>query len=431
MWKERTRTLMTAGVLLGASAALAPIAFAQPPGTEIRANALRVFLDCNTYRCDFDYFRTEVGFVNWVRDRTVSQVHLLITSADTGGGGSVFTLDFLGVGELEGDDDQLQLTTLATSTEDEILRALSGVIAAGLARYSAAIGQPGGFEITAIESGAPTDELVSGSQVNDPWNFWVFEIGTEFELEGEETEKQRSTDVSFDAQRTTETWRIEFEGNGRFSRDERELTDSSIIVDDRTDWNTNVLVVYSLADRWSLGGLAGAGASTRRNQTFGADGALALEFSFFPYAEAPRRSLTARYDVQLQYYDWEERTIYGKLEELRPRHELRLQLFQRQPWGESRVSVTGRQFLDDLGLWSVNLFGDLEFRIVRGLNLDVRGRLEFLEDQIYISGEGLTDEEILLGRYERPTGYNYSISMGLSFEFGSIFNNVVNNRFDR
>ena len=46
-----------------------------------------------------------------------------------------------------------------------------------------------------------------------------------------------------------------------------------------------------------------------------------------------------------------------------------------------------------------------------------------------ISREGLSDEDILLGRFERPTDMTYELSFGLSFEFGSIYNNVVNNRF--
>ena len=48
----------------------------QEPGAEIRGDALRVFLDCNTFPSSSDYFRTEVGFVNWVRDRTLAQVEV-------------------------------------------------------------------------------------------------------------------------------------------------------------------------------------------------------------------------------------------------------------------------------------------------------------------------------------------------------------------
>ena len=161
-----------------------------------RGDALRAFLDCNTRWCDSEYFRTEIGFVNWVRDRTVSQVHLLVTSNQTGGGGNVFTLDFIGVDDLEGDDDQLTVTTLATATEAEVLDALTGVIAAGLARYSAAIGQPAGFRVTTVETGPELDRLVSAQQVDDPWAFWVFELSTEVEFSGEETEKENQYEGS-------------------------------------------------------------------------------------------------------------------------------------------------------------------------------------------------------------------------------------------
>jgi len=39
---------------------------------------LRVYLDCDA--CDFDYLRTEVTFVDYVRDRQDAAVHILVTS---------------------------------------------------------------------------------------------------------------------------------------------------------------------------------------------------------------------------------------------------------------------------------------------------------------------------------------------------------------
>jgi len=400
------------------------------PGAGIRGNALRVFLDCNTFPCDSDYFRTEVEFVNWVRDRTLAQVHLFITGNETGGGGRLFSLDFIGLQELGGEDDQLTFTSLGTDTEDEVLSGVSQIIAVGLARYSTIIGQPTAFEILAADQPeADMDRLIGAAQIEDPWNFWVFEVSTRIDFDGEETERQRRYRGSFEARRTTEIWKSEFEWSGDFRKDERELEDGSWIVDERSNWSADLLLVYALADHWSVGTISGVGASTRRNQDFGADGAAALEYSFFPYVDAPRQSLTARYELGLQYFDWEEETIFFQTEELRPQHQLQLQLFQRKPWGESRVSLNGRQYLHDLTKWSVFLTGDIEFRIVRGLELEVEVDLGRIEDQLLISREGLSDEDILLGRFERPTDMTYELSFGLSFEFGSIYNNVVNNRF--
>lgn len=404
------------------------VALAQEPGDEVRANALRVFLDCE-WQCDSDYFRTEISFVNWVRDRTLAQVHVIVTASETGGGGNQYALDFIGLETLEGQDDRLTFTSLGTDTDDETRTGLTQVLGVGLARYSALIGEAPPIEFPGLDEEDLTDRIVSADQVEDPWNFWVFEIGGDLDWEGEETEKGRRISSSVEARRTTEIWKFEFEADGNFSRDEIERSDGTVRVDDRTNWDVNLGLAYALADHWSLGVRSGAEASTRRNQDLGGHAAVGVEYSVFPYEEAPRRSLTAQYGFSLAYFNWEEETIFRETSETRPQHQVQLQLFQRQPWGSSRISVNGNQFLHDLDKTSLSLYGELEFRIVRGLDLDVELDVEWLNDQLFISGAGLTDEDIFLGRFDRPTDFTYEFSIGLSFEFGSIFNNVVNNRF--
>ena len=75
-----------------------------PPATAsvapdtILKSALRVYLDCQggVRGCDRDFFVQELGFVNWVRDRFDSDVHLLLTSLNAGTGGREITVNFLG-----------------------------------------------------------------------------------------------------------------------------------------------------------------------------------------------------------------------------------------------------------------------------------------------------------------------------------------------
>ena len=83
---------------MSAAALLLAVLTVQTPAQD---SALRVFLDCpNTY-CDFDYYRTEITFVNWVRDRQFADLHLLITSQGTGGGAE-HTLAFIGLRRFAG-----------------------------------------------------------------------------------------------------------------------------------------------------------------------------------------------------------------------------------------------------------------------------------------------------------------------------------------
>jgi hypothetical protein len=73
--------------------------------------------------------------------------------------------------------------------------------------------------------------------------------------------------------------------------------------------------------------------------------------------------------------------------------------------------------------------GDIDFRIVRGVSVNARGNIAWVNDQIYLSADGATDAEALLQLQQRGTDFRYGFSVGVSIQFGSIFNNVVNNRF--
>ena len=50
-------------------------------------------------------------------------------------------------------------------------------------------------------------------------------------------------------------------------------------------------------------------------------------------------------------------------------------------------------------------------------------------DQLYVPFEELSDDELLTGVRRAATDKAYRVFFGLSFQFGSILNNVVNNRF--
>jgi hypothetical protein len=67
-------------------------------------------------------------------------------------------------------------------------------------------------------------------------------------------------------------------------------------------------------------------------------------------------------------------------------------------------------------------------RIVKGLSLRFSSGFELIHDQLYLAKGDASLEELLLQQRQLATTYEFSSSVGLSYTFGSIYNNVVNTR---
>ena len=88
------------------------------------ARAFSIFLDCTDSRCDPNFYRTELEFVNHVRERTAADVHVLVADESTGGGGRRYTIAFYGQRVFDGLSDTLVITTPQGATEPEQRRTL-------------------------------------------------------------------------------------------------------------------------------------------------------------------------------------------------------------------------------------------------------------------------------------------------------------------
>lgn len=408
------------------------VAFAGPVFAQEGSVLPNVFFDCQGRNCNSQYYRTEIDWVNWVNDQAVSNVHVIMASLTTGAGGREYQLDFIGRGAQEGYLDQMLFQSLPTDTDREELDGLAHTLGLGLARFANEVGYR---EIVTLQgpdpeaSGQSGRRVVSRAEVDDPWNLWVFRLNGSGNLDGEETRKTERLNGSFNASRVSPTWKLNFRGNVNFSRQEFQLSDDRVFRDSRTDWGFNQLVVYAVAEHWSVGVQGQMARMTRFNQNLRVEVTPALEFSVFPYEEATRRSLTVFYKIGPAYRDYIEETVFQETSETRWEQSLELEFSQRQTWGDAGLTISGSHFLHDFARNNLSLRGDIDFRVVRGLSVNVRGDIAWVDDQIYLSAKGTTDEEALLRLRQRGTDFNYGITLGFSIQFGSIFNNVVNNRF--
>ena len=435
MIRSRVGRNLSLGLCLALT--LHTLAFAQEVEAPPQEEALRVFLDCKAITCliDMDFFRTEIDFVNWVRDREDSDVYLLITGQVTGGGGWAHDLFFIGMGPFESRSDTLRHFSSADDTQDARREGLAQMIRIGLVRY---VGETPGAQSLDIRYRRPEGEAgerragmptaVTGAE-DDPWNYWVFSTSLSGSLNGESSYSYSYYRGTFSANRITEDWKIRLSWSGYLRETEFEYEDYTSSTFTRT-WSGSGLVVKSLTDHWSAGIRTTLNYSTRSNYDLAVRAAPVLEYNIFPYAESTRRQLTFQYSVRANHFDYMEETIFGKMKEDRLSESLTVSLNLTQPWGSAYLSAAGEHFLDDFEQHHLTLYGGFSFRLFRGLRFNVSADYSRIRDDINISAALLTEEELLLRLKQLRTNFRYGTSIGLSYTFGSIYNNVVNPRID-
>ena len=420
--------LAAQGVAQGAAQAAARVG---APAT----GPVAVYLDCRT-SCDFSLIRTEIDYVDWVRDRQVADVHVLVTSQRAGAGGEQFTAAFLGVRHFAGRGDTLTFTTNPTTTGDEMRRGVTRMLALGLVRFVART--PGAQSLRISRGDTTRAAAVQATPARDPWNAWVFSVSVSGSTDGERYYKSKNLNSHLSADRVTEAWKTNFDYSYSYRNNRvtvQEFDSTGAVATEATyvnllrDWRTELLQVKSLGDHWSLGGNVELASQVYRNQDLRAESNVAVEYNVFPYTQTTRRELLVRYGIGMVRYWYADTTIFDRIRETLPRHSLELQYRTREPWGSANVSAEHRNFLSDAAKRTTAISAGMSVRLFRGFSVNANGRYEWIHDQVYLPRGEQDAVDVLLRRRALLSGFQYNMRLGFSYTFGSIYNNVVNPRF--
>jgi len=388
---------------------------------EMMNGAPKIFLDCQ--RCDKDFIRTDINFVNYVRDRKDADIHVLITTQGTGSGGQEYTMNFLGLNDYEGINNTLIYSSKRTDTRDEVRRGMAHVLKAGLIPYVAR---------TEVLNHISFDyKFKAESQaVKDKWDFWVFYVSLRGELSGQKTYNSSEVNGNISVNRVTAQSKLRLGLSAEFNERNFEVGEETITSPSEQQ-NFSGLWVGSLSEHWSFGGWLGVNSNSFNNTKFRSYIAPALEYNVFPYADSTRRQLRLLYRIGISFNKYREETIYEKMSETLYSESLSFTWAQTEPWGNVSASLEGSHYFHDFSKNELVLSGNLSFRLFKGFSFNINGRYSRVKNQLSLPKEGASLEEILLRIKELETDYRYSLSMGVSYTFGSIFSNVVNPRFGR
>ena len=414
-------------------------------------NKLGVFIDgCERWDggCDLDFIRTEITAVDFYRDNKKADVFLMINRNRSGGGGRQYQLIFIGQQNIhEGRTDTLYVENKQTDTDFEVRAKLTRFIKLGLAPYVAKTKAGEEIEINMKTDSGTLEDSIQESV--DPWNYWVFNVGSDANIELEELSSDINIGGDININRITDEWKISLNGriNERLRRTVQKVPrvddngnpvldeDGNQIVDevvnnfDVSEFGFSHQLVKSLSPQWSYGYDIAGRQNTRLNYKFQTSFRPAAEYNFFPESMQNSKFLRVNYGIELRNNRYVEETISGVLDETRILHSLRASLGLNKRWGNLEVGYRLRNYLDDFSSWSTGLNIRADVRVTGNLSFYIRAEGNYVKDQIYLAAGDFTEQDILSGRVTLPSVYIIDTRFGFNYRFGSNLNNFVNRRF--
>ena len=403
-----------------AALAVAGVALAQvppPPGGPPPPGPLRVFFDWPG--ADLEAFRGQLDFAVLVASREEADVRLLVAPAPDGT--DALVLAFSGLGRFAGDDNTLTYRPGPGEKPEQTRDGVARLAKIGLVRYVAKT--PAAKHVT-----VEFQDLVKPTSVVDKWNFWVFNLGLDQFMMGETQYANTSSSGSFSANRVTPELKVRTSIYGNLNR-QRFDVEGTTYRSDSHGYGFEGLIVKSLGEHWSAGGYLSINSSTYSNVKFGINPAPAVEYNVFPYSESTRRQFRFLYKLGYTYAVFHEVTIYDKTRQGVFHESLSATLEYKQPWGTAEVGLQGSHYFYTPFKYRLEVSAEASFRVWKGLSFTVDGTFAKIHDQLALAKQGATPEEILLMLRELETDFQYYVSVGLNFRFGSLKSNIVNPRF--
>ncbi len=415
-----TKKLIISGLIMLLSMAV----FAQD---SFQNKEIKVFVTCEY--CYDDYLRTQITWVDFVQDQFVSDIDLRVAAILTGSGGSDFKLFFTGKNQFSGMNDTLQFATSAINTDAETREMMLKRVKLGLVRYASRTGLLETLDIASSNNKDNEDIGVGSNPEDDKWNAWVMRINGNANVQAQKVFQNGDFSGNIRASQIKDTHKFDIRIGANYS-EQRFNYDGEKSVYILRSQNAAMSYVHSISERWSAGGFVNVEVADYSNYDYYQNTSLAIEYDVFPYKEAQTKLVTFSYNIGAKYFDFQDTTIFNETTLVAPTHGLNVGSSFTQDWGSFSGGIFASSFLNDFARYRYGSWINFDVRIFKGLSVNSYMSFNVVRDQVNIRKQGATDAEVLLQQQELLTDYNFYTYLGLSYRFGSIYNNVVNPRFD-
>jgi len=388
------------------------------PGEAVNVN---VFLDSKDI--DIAYLKENFQQINYVINREDANVHLLGTSQRTGSGGKEFIFYFIGLNNFEGISDTLYYYSSAENSTTEVREGYTNTIKMGLIRYMAHASQIVNLQFPTTEK--PKNNVVVEA---DKWRSWVFGLNANGSIDGQKLRGSTELNLSMNATKTTEAWRVEFLASNNTEESWYQVNETTEIISEQITRSLTNLTVRSIGSKMAVGLESSLKNSSFNNMDVAISVSPAFEYNVFPYSESSRKQLRFAYYIGYNGNKYHETTIYNKDNETLFKQRLQAIYQVKEEWGSVYGSMTGSSYLHDFSKNNLSINTGVDFRVWRGLSVNLNANYSMINDQLSLPKGDITLDQQLLQQRQLATTYDYEISLGFRFTFGSLYNNIVNPR---
>ncbi|MDG2396144.1 MAG: DUF481 domain-containing protein [Flavobacteriaceae bacterium] len=377
-----------------------------------------MFLKC---KCDKDFIKNEIPYVDYMINQKDANLELFIYG-DPNGNKGLYSLYFKGNKEFKGIEKKMTFESHPKMTNDEIRVGIKDKIEKGLIRFI--------VETNDLEN-LTINFTNNNSSINDPkldkWKNWIFEISASGYFEKESSRKESDFNARFEINRYTEDWRIE--SNIRYEKEKESFSNSS------GNYSSSKLykgikgkIVRSISNHWSTGFFYNFSEDSFQNLNFSYILSPAIEYSIFPYKDVVRKEIVIEYKIGYQSNKYETKTIYGKEKEKLGIHSFAFKTRFRQNWGDIYSRLGYFSYLNFASKNRLTFDNYLNIRIFDGFSLRIGAEIRLIRDQISLSAGEASIEDLLLQQKSIATDFYNEFRLGLTYTFGSAFNNIINTR---
>ena len=390
--------------------------------SSLRQQAPHVFIDCKA-GCDMNFLKAQLNYINHVMDMRLADVYIMITATGTGGGGTQINLFVTNEKTMHVDTLQYLLPPNSSDgiSRDMMLKKIKSIILPYIAASPLA-------DYVDYNMTLPKKDTDSKG-VKDKWNFWTGQLGLRGNVSDVGYRKEYNANTSLNLQRITDKSRFDVMGNFQYNY-VWATNNGQVSTGQRTSYGGFMRKAFSIGNHFAAGYFASFTSSSVTNMKSNTTFFPAFEYNVFPYSKATRRFLRMLYRAGARYQEYFTTTVLNKNNMMLFPHSFIIDYIQIEKWGTLDITTGATHYFNYSHNYNVSLIPSITLNPFKGFVFSLSCAYTLVNDQFFLRQGSVSDSQVLLGQVQLKTASTFTAFVGLRYNFGSIYSNVVNVRFD-